>query len=128
MDFTKTVSLVISGILSNPVIHTLMRISPVTESPIDVLIIRLEPCARCTCLLDQRFDGHLLNVFSPMNDHLTTPRQHPAHGRCLFRQWASATFTFQPMPTTCSSLRRHGHRIAFVTRHTIDFVALHRFR
>jgi hypothetical protein len=63
-----------------------------------------------------------------MNDHLTTPLQHPEHGRFLFRQCASATFTFQPIPTTFSSLRRHGHRIAFVTRHKIDFVALHRFR
>jgi hypothetical protein len=37
VDFTKTVSIVISGILSNPVIHTLMLISPFTESPIDVI-------------------------------------------------------------------------------------------
>lgn len=127
MDFTKTVSIVIPGVLAYPMIHTLMLVSPLTESPIDGVLICIYQGAGHDGLLDQRFDGHLLNVFQHMNDHLTTPLQHPEHRWLRFLQCAAAPFAFQPIPPTCSALHCHSHRMAFVTRHNIDFVALYRF-
>src|SRR5882724_13687121 len=125
MYFTEAVSILISGIRSNTVMHAFVLIAPGTESCIDRVVIRIDQRSRNDCVLDQRFDGRLLDVFTHMDDDQTTTLNHPEDRWRLFCEGAAATCPSQTIPTTCSSLLRHGDRMAFVACHHVDLVALY---
>ena len=125
MYFTEAVSSLISGLLSNTVMHACVLIAPGTESSIDRVVVRLDQRSRNDGVLDQRFDGRLLDVFKPMDDDQTPTLNHPEERGLLFRAGASATCPSQTIPTTFSSLRLHGDRLAFVACHQVDLVALY---
>src|SRR5882724_8749769 len=84
MYFTEAVSILISGILSNTVIHAFVLIAPCTESSIDRVVIRIYQRSRNDCVLYQRFDGRLLDVFKHMDDDQTTTLDHPEDRWLLF--------------------------------------------
>src|SRR6266436_2454995 len=73
MDFTKAVAIFISGVLSSPMIHMLMVVSPDTEACINAVFIRINKCTRSNSLFDAWLDGFLFHVRKHVDDDLTTP-------------------------------------------------------
>src|SRR5712691_4646478 len=92
MDFTKAVSIFISGVLSPSMVDTLMGVSPGTQTCINAVFICIHKRTRSNGLFDEWLDGLLLHIGHHVDDDLTTPLNHPKDGRFLFLSCASATW------------------------------------
>ena len=125
MDFTVPVSILISCIFPLPVIHTLMPISPFTQSAVYPVLIRVDQSSRQHGGLYQRFDGCLLHIKEHLDCHLPAPLNHSENWRLLFFQCASATRSFQSVSAAFPSLGCHCQGVSFMSCHNIDFIKLH---
>ena len=85
MDFTKTVSIFISGVLSSSMVDMFMVVSPDTQTCINAVFICIHKRTRRNGLFDERLDGLLLHIGNHVDDDLTTPLNHPKDGRFLLR-------------------------------------------
>src|SRR5713101_5428815 len=71
MDFTKAVSIFISGVLSSSMVDTLMVVSAGTQTCINAVFIRIHKRTRHNSLFDEWLNGLLLHIGHHIDDHLT---------------------------------------------------------
>lgn len=124
MNLVKAISIFITGILTVGVIDCFVIIAPFNQAAVDVVLIGVNEGSSPDGLFNQRFDGHLLDIFQHLNDHLPTSLEHPKDRRLLFSQSASAPFPFKPTTATTTSLTDHCFRMAFVTGNQVDLITL----
>src|SRR5215471_4124748 len=118
MDFTKAVSIFISGVLASSMVDTLMIISPCTQASINAVFIRINKRTWSNGFFDEGLDGLLLHIGHHIDDHLTTPLNHPKDRWSLFGQCATATLSFESVSTSLSSLVLYHFRLAFMAGFT----------
>ena len=83
MDFTKSVSIIVSGVLTCPMIHTFMAVTPFIQPVINGILIGVDQCSRLYSGLYQRLNGGLLEIggaFESPPDHIVVS----------FRKWAAS--------------------------------------
>src|SRR5215831_21365193 len=91
-DFTQAVAIVISGVLASSMVDALMLVSPRTQASINAVFIRVYKGTWDNSVGDQRLNGLLLHIGKHVDDHLTTPLNHPKDRWPLFLQGATTTF------------------------------------
>ena len=114
-----------SGVLTPPMIHTLMAVSSGFQSSIDAIFIRANKRTRNNRLFDERLNGLSLHIRKQIDHDLTATLNHPKDGRPFFFQCTPATFAFESASTAFASLILHRFRIPFMAGHHVGFAALH---
>jgi hypothetical protein len=107
--FMKAIPIIIPGILATAVTDTCMRIAPLFQAAINVVLVRIHTRAQGNRGLDQGFDRPLWDVFSPPNHHLTAALDHPEDRGLLRCKGATAALPLKtsapaapPFFSTCS--------------------------
>lgn len=124
MNLVKAIAIFIAGILTFGVIDRFMVIAPFNQAAVDVVFIGVEEGTGTDGLLNQRFDGDLLDIGQHLNDNLPTSLQHPEDRRFLFSQSASSPFPFEPASAASPALTNNCFGMAFVTGNQVDLVTL----
>src|SRR2546421_7320889 len=114
MDFTKSVSIFISGILASSMVDALMVVPPRTQARINAVLIRIHKCTWSNGLFDERLDRLLLHIGYHLDHDLTTPLNHPKDRRPFLPRCATATFSLESASTSFASLGLHHLRLAFM--------------
>src|SRR5690349_13785559 len=100
MHFTEAISLFVSGILARAVAHRLVRVAPLSQAGIDIVLVGVDQRAGHDRGLDQRLDGRLLDVLQHADHPLASALDHPEDRRLLFLERAP---TGRPLQTVSPS-------------------------
>src|SRR5688572_12403989 len=83
MDFTKAVTIVITGIFTRTVAHAFVIVAPCIQAAVDVIRIGVDQGPRGNRGWNQRLDRHLLDVLQHLNHHIATALDHAEDRRFL---------------------------------------------
>lgn len=126
MDFMKTIAIFVTRIFALRMIDRLMRVPPLRQASIDVILISVQLTAGFHRVKNDRLDRRLLHIRQHLNDHLAVTLKQAEDRRFLLRQCAAPPRAFQPPPAAFSPEFSHYFRLPFVTRHHIHFVGFDR--
>src|SRR5215211_1538636 len=90
--FMKAIPVVIPCIFPSAVTDAFMRIAPLFQAAINIVLIGVNTSTRRNRRLDQGLDRPLLDVCQHSNDHLATALDHPEDRRLLRGEGAAAAF------------------------------------
>src|SRR5215510_6936807 len=83
MHFMKTITVVIPSVFSTAMTDAFMLVTPLLQTAVDVVFIRVDTRAGCNRRLDQRLDRDLLDIVQHPDHHVSTPLNHPEDRRLL---------------------------------------------
>src|SRR5512132_216200 len=95
VHFMKAIAVVIPRVFALAVTDAFMRIAPLSQAAINIVLIRVNTGTRRNRRLDQWLDRPLLDVFQHPNDHLTTTLDHPEDRGLLRGEGAAAAFPLE---------------------------------
>ena len=125
MDFTKAVTIFISSELATSMVDTLMLVAPGMQVRINAILVCINKCTWNDGVFDKGLDSLLLHIGNHIDDDLTTSLNHAKDWWSLFVQCATATFAFESVSTSFSSLLLYYFRLPFMACNYIRFIALH---
>src|SRR5262249_51058027 len=100
VDLAEPVPVVIPGELTRRVADGAVRVAPLRQPGVDVVLIREHRRTRDDGLADQRADRLLLDVGQHPDDDLAAPLEHPEDRRLLLRPRPPARRPLQPPSPT----------------------------
>ena len=95
VHFMKAIAVVIPRVFAPAVTDAFMRIAPLFQAAINIVLIRVNLGTRRNRRLDQWLDRPLLDVFQHPNDHLATALDHPEDRGLLRGEGAAAAFPLE---------------------------------
>src|SRR6516164_3965684 len=117
VDLAKPIAVLIAGKLAGRMADRAMRIAPRWQLAVDVILIGIHHAPRADRGLDDRADGHLLDVLQHANDHLPGPWDHPEDRWLLLLQGSSAPFAFEASPPAQTLLLLNGFGVPLMPGH-----------
>ncbi len=91
----KAIAVVIPRIFSPAVTDAFMRIAPLFQAALNIVLIRVHIATRRNRRLHQWLDRPLLDVLQYLNDHLATALDHPEDRGLLRGEGAAAAFPLE---------------------------------
>jgi hypothetical protein len=122
MDFMKTISILIAGVLACGVIDALVLIAPFRQAVIDVVCIGVDQTARRNNAGYHWQAGGLLDIRQQTDHDLAILLEQPQDRRFFLRQGAPATLAFQSPSAARTAFLRHDVRLPLVSRDQVHFV------
>src|SRR5262245_30101987 len=92
----KTITVVIPSVFSTAMTDAFMLVTPLLQTAVDVVFIRVYTRAWCNHRLDHRLDRDLLDVVQHPDHHVSTPLNHPEDRRLLRGECAPAALALEP--------------------------------
>ena len=101
--FMKAITVIIPHKFATAVTDACVRIAPLFQTAINVVLVRVNTGTWHNCRFDQRLDRPLLDVFQHPNHHLTTTLDHPEdrgllRGKCAASAFPSESSAPAPPP------------------------------
>src|ERR1700692_2597931 len=98
MDLAEAVPVFVTGEFTGRMTDRTVRVAPLGQPSVDVVLVGVDHRPRCDRLLDQRADRLLLDVRQHPDHHLPGPLDHPEDRRLLLGQSAPARRPLQAPP------------------------------
>src|ERR1700682_3976034 len=81
MHFVKAIAVLVASVFSLAMINGMMVVSPLRQSAIDRVFIRIKRATLGNDAGDDRSDRFLLHILEHVNDHLTAALNETEYGR-----------------------------------------------
>jgi hypothetical protein len=126
MDFMKSIAIFVTRIFTLRVIDRFVRVAPLRQPAIDIVLICVQLATRFHCTCNDRLNRCLLNIGQHLNDHLAVALKQAKDGWFLLGQCPAPTRAFQSATTAFSPEFSHNFRMTLVPSHDIHFVGFNR--
>jgi hypothetical protein len=92
----KAITVVIPSVFPTAMTDACMLVTPLLQTAVEVVFIRVYTRAWCHRRLDERLDRDLLDVCQPPDHHVSIPLNHPEDRRLLRGECAPAALALEP--------------------------------
>ena len=126
MHFMKAVSIFSASIFTSRMIDALVLVTPLLQTVIDVVFVRVNQTARLDRFRHQRLNRYLLNIRQHVDDDFAVALDHAQNGRFFFCQRAAPAFSFQFSPSAFAIFSCYNGWMPFVTRGNVHLIRFDR--